>query len=136
MAKRNQRDQSEAYAEIHRLMERPLSDENYAELWEDSESTIEGYIADVRQKALPAVSRHDLGEACFWLAFLGKLWNIPDHQNLVVDLLSPSMGLDLMAVLPTVIKFKEASDASYRRMVGELGRAKQPPPLSDAYIPF
>ena len=118
-----QADEAAAFAHIQALAEKePVDDEAASELWLDAEATVDAYIDAAESRSMDLLpSRQELGESCFWLLFQTKILRDDEHYRLIVELLSPQLGLSMFDLLPRVRKLREAALDALEAMV------KKPP---------
>lgn len=138
MPPKKRRDFSEAHAAIHRLLEEwfELSEEEQIDKRVHAETIVDAYIESAQSKSLELPVRRELGESCFLLAATEGLYDVPEHRDLVRDLLSASEGLEMLSQLPRVIKLRDAAEASLMRQLADEKRRELREPLSDDDIPF
>lgn len=136
MAKKTKLDHPEAIDEIRRLLAAdPETDEAAAELWMDSEGVVDYYLGATEDGSANLPTRQELGQACFWMARMVKMLGVPKHMELVVELLSPSVGLAMYEIRPRVAALKEDCIVSLQKMAAELDpKAQHLIPEED--IPF
>lgn len=108
-----QADEAAAFAHIKALAEKePV----------DAEATVDAYIDAAESRSMDLLpSRQELGESCFWLLFQTKILRDDEHYRLIVELLSPQLGLSMFDLLPRVRKLREAALDALEAMV------KKPP---------
>ena len=118
-----QADEAAAFAHIRELAEKePVDDETASELWLEAEAIVDTYIEAAESRSIEDLpSRQELGESCFWLLFQTKVLREDEHYRLIVELLSPQLGLSLFDLLPRVRKLREAALDALEAMV------KKPP---------
>ena len=114
-----QADEAAAFAHIRELAEKePVDDETASELWLEAEAIVDTYIEAAESRSIEDLpSRQELGESCFWLLFQTKVLREDEHYRLIVELLSPQLGLSLFDLLPLVRKLREAALDALESMV-------------------
>ncbi|MDT0138088.1 hypothetical protein [Acidovorax sp. PRC11] len=136
MPKRSSPDHSEALRAVERLLAaKPETDDAAAELWQDSEGLVDFYLDGVDLRSHPIPSREELGQACFWMAWLVEVWSVREHQQLIFELLSPSLGVAMYELRPRVAALRQACLVALEKMATEQGQqVRQLLPEDD--IPF
>lgn len=103
-------DEATAFAHMKALAQSSptANDEAAADLWFDAEAVVDAYIdaAQARSASLP--SRQALGESCYWLLFQSGTLRDDANCRLVVELLSPQLGLAMFDLLPRVQALRES----------------------------
>lgn len=130
MNSKKRRDYSEANAAIERL----FSEDPDRRI--NADTVVGAYIEAAQARSPRMPSRQELGESCFWIAFDEGLWNDLEHRDLVCDLLSASEGLEMLSLLPRVMKLREAAEASLARRLAAEKSQELRQPLTDDDIPF
>lgn len=120
MAKRAPRDDAEALDAMNRLVAAgPESDDASSELFIDSEGTVDLYLEAAAMQSSTMPTRQELGESCFWMAWLVGLFGVKEHQQLIVELLSPSVGIAMFEIQPRVAALRQACDVTLARLASE-----------------
>lgn len=84
-----------------------LSDDACAERFLGVEGVIDNYERAVTSGSAELPSREEIGLACFWLLFLVGALKRGGHLNLVVRLLTPSIGVRMYELLPLVLALRD-----------------------------
>jgi len=97
-------DEAEAFAHMKALAQNSpaANDEAAIELWFESEAVVNAYIEAAQARSASLPSRQALGESCFWLLFQSGTLRDDANCRLVVELLSPQLGLAMFDLLPRV----------------------------------
>jgi hypothetical protein len=106
-------DEDAAFAHMKALVgDCPTNEKAAADLWLDTEAVVDAYIHAVKSRSGNGPSKQELGEACFWLLFQSQSRQKDEHYRLVVELLSPQFGLEMVGLLPRVQKLRESACAA------------------------
>lgn len=110
-----------AIGQLHDLMlKQPQSVEGVEECWLGAEAVMESYVSAVEARSADLPARQQLGEACFYLISSVGLIRDDDNMQLIIELLTPELGIELYSLLPRVNRLWDEALAK----LGELAEAE------------
>lgn len=132
--KLSQVQKTRAIEQMHELMLRmPLHQDvdRVEQCWTAAEYVVDSYIAAAEARASDLPPREQLGEACFQLISLVGLIRNDDNIQLVSELLTPELGVEMYGVLPRVMRLRDQAVEKLTELAEKQTKAEAAEPATN-----